>query len=236
MFYLNCFLLMLINITKSFLKKFKSNIQFNWMKSKYKFKNGSEIYSNLIDPSVIIGKKVRIDKYVEIKKGVKIGGYTVINKNAYIESGEIGSYCSIASNTSIGLGEHPMNFISTSPASFYSLYGIIKKDKDIVQQKNPTIIGNDCWIARGAMVLRGVHIGHGAVVAANAVVTKNVPPYAIVCGNPAKIIKYRFDEEVINELLKFNWWEDENKCLMIFNEDFEKKNNEEKLFILRTES
>lgn len=68
-------------------------------------------------------------------------------------------------------------------------------------------IGNDVWIGTSAVILSGVKIGHGAVVAAGSLVTKNIPPYAIVGGNPAKIIKYRFNEDKIKELLEMNWWD-----------------------------
>ena len=72
--------------------------------------------------------------------------------------------------------------------------------------ERPVKIGNDVWIGRGAFIKGGVTIGDGAVIAAHAVVTKDVPPYAIVCGVPAKIIKYRFDCETIKELLDLKWW------------------------------
>ena len=74
------------------------------------------------------------------------------------------------------------------------------------ESKGDTIVGNDVWFGRECMILPGIKIGDGAVIAARAVVVQDVPPYAVVGGNPAKIIKYRFSEEIIEELLKIQWW------------------------------
>lgn len=110
---------------------------------------------------------------------------------------EIGKFCSIADNVTILLGgEHKLDTISSFPFS-------LEKNRF---SKGDVIIGNDVWIGYGATILSGVSIGDGAVIAANSIVTKDVEPYAIVGGVPAKTIKYRFDEKTIDKLLKLKWW------------------------------
>lgn len=110
----------------------------------------------------------------------------------------IGSYCSIAAGVLfIAAGEHPMSLVSTYP------FGGAARD----QTKGPITVGNDVWIGSRAIVLSGVTIGHGAVVGAGSVVTKDVPPYAVVAGNPARLIRYRFEPEVIADLLAIRWWD-----------------------------
>lgn len=113
----------------------------------------------------------------------------------------IGSYCSIAKEAKFILSsDHPINNISTYP--FKSL--LINGEPDAIS-KGDIVVEDDVWIGYGALVLSGIHIGQGAVVAAGSVVTKDIPPYAIVGGIPAKIIKYRFSEEIIAELLKVDY-------------------------------
>lgn len=118
----------------------------------------------------------------------------------------IGAYCSISSDVHIFLGgNHRMNWVSTFPFPKYfpelnhlvKSFGVIKGD---------VIIGNDVWLGRNCTVLSGITIGDGAVIAASAVVTRDVPPYAIVAGNPAKIVRWRFDEATRRSLLDTAWW------------------------------
>lgn len=123
----------------------------------------------------------------------------------------IGSFCSIGPEALIGgLGKHPTSFLSTHPV-FYSRKrqsGItFSQGHQHFDESAKTIIGHDVWIGARSIILDGVMIGDGAVVGANAVVTKEVPPYAIVGGVPAKIIRFRFDENVRNLLLAWKWWQ-----------------------------
>ena len=136
---------------------------------------------------------------------VKVGNYTYGNLYVHISNTErqltIGNYCSIAENVCFVLSsDHPLNRVSTFP--FKTMILGIPKDG---LSKGDIIVEDDVWIGYGATIMSGVHIGQGAVVAAGAVVTKDVPPYAIVGGVPAKVIKYRFEPEMIEELLKVDY-------------------------------
>jgi chloramphenicol O-acetyltransferase type B len=139
-----------------------------------------------------------------------VGSYTYIGKNCLCQNVTIGKFCSIANEVSIGLGKHPTNKFSSSTLFYKKIntlnIRLIDKDKDLVEYENISI-GNDVWIGHRAIILDGVSIGHGAIVGSNAIVSRDVPPYAIVGGVPARVIKYRFDEEKIKFLLNSKWWD-----------------------------
>ena len=120
----------------------------------------------------------------------------------------IGSFCSIASYCSIGGGKHPIDAVSTSPV-FHSGRNILRKNfAYFPEEKNiGVIIDNDVWIGESVFIKDGVHIGTGAIVGAHSVVTKDVPPYAIVAGVPAKVLRMRFGNDIIQKLLDSKWWE-----------------------------
>jgi len=118
---------------------------------------------------------------------------------------KIGSFCSFAARVKIFLGgEHRIDWVTTYP--FTKLWESAKNFTGHPATKGDVIIGNDVWIADGAVILSGVSIRDGAVVGAGAVVSKDVPAYGIVAGNPAHLIKKRFDEDTIARLLKISWW------------------------------
>lgn len=118
---------------------------------------------------------------------------------------KIGKFCSISDKVTIFLGgEHRSDWVSTYP--FNTLMEDYSYIKGHPKTKGDVIIGNDVWIASGATILSGVTIGDGAVIGCNTVITKDVPPYAIVAGDPGEIIRYRFKEYIVNELLQINWW------------------------------
>jgi acetyltransferase-like isoleucine patch superfamily enzyme len=117
----------------------------------------------------------------------------------------IGRYCSIGTNVFIFLGsEHRVDWVSTYPFPF--LWPEARLIQGHPSTKGDVIIGNDVWIAFGTTILSGVAIGDGAAIGACSVVTRNIPPYAIAAGNPAQVIRYRFDDETIQRLLEIKWW------------------------------
>ena len=141
-----------------------------------------------------------------------IGKCSYSGQDIYITNKEetiIGSFTSIGTGVSLGCGRHPINFLSTSPYLYADYLGYKKKmasHNEYVEYCPPIKVGNDVWIGDKVLIMNGVTIGDGAIIGAHAVVTKDVPPYAIVGGIPAKIIRYRFDKESIEELLKLKWW------------------------------
>ena len=137
---------------------------------------------------------------------LEIGDYTVGIPGVYVyditANIKIGKFCSIGDEVRLLTGgEHYTDRIST-----YGKNLINTKIMGAQYTKGDITIGNDVWLALGCFIMSGVTIGDGAVIGAKAVVTKDVPPYAIVGGNPAKVIRYRFCEEEIEELLKIKWW------------------------------
>ena len=151
-----------------------------------------------------IGKNSNLAHHCEVKNTI-IGNRTSIGRYTKIQDSVIGNYCSISWDVSIGALNHPMSRISTNAFTYRKMFGIVKENKEIYNMK--TIIGNDVWIGCNAVILAGVTVGDGAVIAAGAIVTKDVEPYSVVGGVPAKHIKYRFDKKTIKELEKLKWWE-----------------------------
>lgn len=184
-----------------------------------------------------VGKNKNREILGLLKSGkIKIGKgtYGHINIDSLYAENEglyIGAYCSISSQSTFLLsGEHNIKSISTYPFDEFLFFNSVTK-----KSKGPIVIEDDVWICDHSIILSGVHIGKGAVVAAGAVVTKDVPPYAVVGGNPAKVIKYRFSDKIIEGLMgiDYNFWNDEfiRENEDIFCSDF----NEKKLEILRNE-
>lgn len=140
---------------------------------------------------------------------VELGDYSFMNDNAKVHSFRnpqtvtIGKYSSIGDCEFFIDGDHNMKLASTYP---FNELGLSKDAPLNVNAKPAAIVGHDVWICDGAIIYGGVTIGNGSVIAGQAVVTKDVPAYAVVAGNPAKIVKYRFDEETINKLQAVQWW------------------------------
>lgn len=187
--------------------------------------NKSKIYRKkhiFIDSKTMLSAKTSIEPYVSIVGGgsiidSKIGTGTYVGVCSQLDYCKIGNYCSIGSDVRIFSLNHPLSYVSTSPV-FYkssSSQDTIKKintkatfnnERLIIEDSFSVIIGHDCWIGDCVRIKGGVNIGTGSVIGCGSVVTHDVPPFAIVAGNPAKIIRFRFDQSVIDALLKSEWW------------------------------
>ncbi|MGA2935842.1 MAG: CatB-related O-acetyltransferase [Syntrophobacteraceae bacterium] len=141
-----------------------------------------------------------------------VGRYTCIGHRCSFTNISIGQFCSIGSEIIAGLEPHPIDgFISSYPGFYMEVPNGYPSfiHKQLFDDVRPVVIGNDVWIGSRAMILAGVTVGDGSVVGANAVVTKDIEPYSIVAGIPARLIRKRFSDNQIDQLLKFKWWDRE---------------------------
>lgn len=135
-----------------------------------------------------------------------IGAFTYVSAQSLASNARVGRYCSIGRRVEIGQGDHPKDWLTTSPFPYSDIFGLRTALTETFDTLPETVIGNDVWLGGKVSVLSGVTIGDGAIVGFGSVVTKDVPPYAIVVGTPAKVIRYRFDEALIDRLLAYKWW------------------------------
>lgn len=182
-------------------------------------KDGKMPNPNIIHPIKGYDKEIYVKPTIK-NKNIIVGDFTYIADSEFEshithhydfnnDKLIIGKFCQIASGVEFVMNgaNHQMNCVTTFP--FYTLEGWnqsppAQKDLPI---KGDTIIGNDVWIGQNATLLPGVHIGDGAIIGANSVVASNVEPYTVVAGNPAKIIRKRFDDELIEIMEKLKWWD-----------------------------
>ncbi len=173
------------------------------------------------------GKHLRVEYMAEVKdckfntyntvykfarlRNSELGDYTYVARESQIFNTKVGKFTCIGPNVSTGMGAHPSaEFVSIHPL-FYSTIGqssgLVIVEKNLFDEYPHTEIGNDVWIGNNVTVRSGVKIGDGAIIGSGAVVTKDVEPYSIVGGVPAKIIKYRFSQDEIEYQLQFKWWD-----------------------------
>lgn len=189
------------------------DLQYKWLYKQVIIGNGCTISNTTV-----------LHQYVtvlsnSVVNNSKIESYSYVGTNCMLQNTTVGKFCSIANDVVIGTGKHPLHFVTTSPL-FYRQHNPFNlpshKCTADFEEYQPINVGHDVWIGTKAIIMDGISIGTGAVVAGGAVVTKNVPPYAIVAGVPAKIIKYRFSEDKIDVLLKSKWWENELKDIKAY--------------------
>ena len=165
-------------------------------------------HGSIVDETSTLGEFSVLFSDVKLMSS-SLGAYSYVQAKSVICNAEIGEFCSIASSVNIGLADHPMHMVSTSPVFYDNSQPLPKflTNKRIFTKVLPrTSIGADVWIGQGAMIKAGVKIGVGAVIGAGSVVTKDVAPYIVAAGNPCRQIRPRFSEDIICRLIASKWW------------------------------
>lgn len=182
--------------------------------------------STHLNPGAVLPDEVVLEtpcslKWMNVVHSLHLGAFSYAVSGFYFGC-RIGRYCSFGEQVQIGRHPHPLHWASTSPFFYWQYKNVIDQElppgvelnvvKDFKRSAPPvqaklTTLENDVYIGHGAFIMPGVRVGNGAVIAAMSVVTKNVPPYAIVAGSPAKVVRFRFPEEQIAALLQSRWWE-----------------------------
>lgn len=152
------------------------------------------------EPPVLVHARVTL-------RNASLGAYSYVSSASNIHNAAIGRYCSIGDRVDMSPSGHPMHWLGTSAFFYQDLFeqGLEPTPLDFAPEQ-PVTIGNDVWIGAKATIMGGVTVGDGAVVALGAVVTRDVEPYTIVAGTPARPVRKRFDDRLIGDLLAFRWW------------------------------
>ncbi len=182
----------------------------------------------LIDPTASV-RQATLGRYTEIGARTSfvessMGDYSYVVNDSNVIYTTIGKFCSIAAHTRINPGNHPMNRATQAHFTYRaSAYFDDAEDEAAFfdwRRSHAVTIGHDVWIGHGAIILAGRTIGTGAVVAGGAIVTKDVPDYTIVAGNPARIIRPRFPEAISQRLHQLAWWDWDHATLRLALDDF----------------
>lgn len=181
-------------------------LEFRYRKQKLKLEYMVEVHNCKFNQYNTIYKYSRL-------RNSEFGDFSYAARNCQIYNTVIGKYTCIGPNVVTGMGAHPSSAFVSSHPLFYSTLGqssgLVIVEKNLFEEFPVTYIGNDVWIGNNAIIKYGIKIGDGAIIGSGAVVTKDVEPYSIVGGVPAKVIKYRFTPEQISFLLNFKWWEND---------------------------
>jgi phosphonate metabolism protein (transferase hexapeptide repeat family) len=167
-----------------------------------------------VDPTASL-RDCRLGAYTEVGARtalaeVEMGDYSYVVHDSQVTYATIGRFCSIASHVRINPGNHPLDRVALNHFTYRaSAYGLGPDEAGFFdwRRSHRVVLGHDVWIGHGAIVLPGVEIGTGAAIGAGAVVTKDVPPFAVAVGNPARVLRFRFPEEIRADLLRIAWWD-----------------------------
>jgi len=170
----------------------------------------------------VVVKKSHLGRYVEIGQGTRItestiGDYSYTDRYSDIAHSKLGKFVNVAAFSRLNPSEHPYTRASLHHFMYRSSYYWPEETDEAAlfawRRSRPVTIGHDTWIGHGAIVMKGVNIGNGAIIASNAVVTKDVAPYAIVAGIPAKFIKWRHPHEIAERLQTLAWWDWDHEAI-----------------------
>jgi acetyltransferase-like isoleucine patch superfamily enzyme len=197
-------------IISRFLSRISASRRHQARLAELRAENPSCIILSIPSCNVRMGENVAILTGVHLDQ-VSLGNFSYVSSNSRLINVTIGNFCSIGPDVQVGLPPHPSRIFVSSYPAFYSNCNegcplSFVEDKTFDDSVPKTCIGNDVWIGSNVIIIGGIQIATGAIVGAGSVVVKDVPPYAVVGGNPAKVIRYRFSEEQIEILMASEWW------------------------------